>query len=350
MTSTLALSAATPGAAFEKVTIQRRDLRPDDVQIEVKYAGICHSDIHQVNEDWGPAIFPMVPGHEITGVVSAVGSEVTTFAVGDRVGVGCYVDSCGTCEICLRGDEQMCLNGPVATYNGREYDGTPTAGGYSRSIVVKDHFVMSIPDGMDLAAASPLLCAGMTVYAPLVRFGAAAGKNIAIIGLGGLGHVAVKIAHAMGATVTLLSHSPRKEQDALAFGADHYVVTSDPENLRALNGTFDFVLNTVSADIELDAYLETLKIDGAFINVGFPAKPYQFHAGSIVMHQRAIVGSNFGGPAATQEMLNFCAEHNIAAEIELVDAGEIAAAYERVANSTVRYRAVIDIAGTLLDN
>ncbi|MFZ4896518.1 NAD(P)-dependent alcohol dehydrogenase [Plantibacter sp. Mn2098] len=347
MTSTLALSAAHPGAPFTTVTIERRDLRPDDVLIDVKYAGICHSDIHQVNEDWGPAIFPMVPGHEITGLVVAVGDAVTTFTVGDRVGVGCYVDSCGSCESCVRGEEQMCLNTPVATYNGREYDGTPTYGGYSRSIVVKEHFVVSIPDSMDLAAAAPLLCAGMTVYSPLARFGAA-DKNIAIIGMGGLGHVAVKIAHAMGATVTVLSQSLSKQDDGIAFGADQYYATNDPETFKKLALSFDFVLNTVSADLPLDDYLGTLKIDGAFINVGFPAEPYRFHAASIVMHQRSIVGSNVGGLAATQQMLDFCAWHNIAAEIELIGVDEITEAYEKVAASTVRYRAVIDIANTLV--
>lgn len=347
MTTTLALSASHPGASLSRVWIERRDLREDDVLIDIAYAGICHSDIHQVNEDWGPAIFPMVPGHELTGVVAAVGAKVTSFRVGDRVGVGCYVDSCGTCESCLQGREQMCRNVPVATYNGREYDGTPTAGGYSRSIVVKDHFVMAIPEGMDFAAAAPLLCAGITVYAPLARHGVA-GKNIAIIGMGGLGHVAVKIAHALGATVTVLSQSLSKAADGLAFGADQYFATSDPETFVQLEQSFDLVLNTVSADIALDDYLGTLKIDGSFVNVGFPAEPYRFHAASLVMHQRSIIGSNVGGPAQTQEMLNFCAQHGIAAEIELIGVDEIADAYERVAQSTVRYRAVIDIARTLI--
>ncbi|PJJ63296.1 NAD(P)-dependent alcohol dehydrogenase [Compostimonas suwonensis] len=347
MTSTLALSAPHPRAAFEKITIERRVLRADDVLIDVKYAGICHSDIHQVNEDWGPGNFPMVPGHEIAGIVAAVGPDVTKFRVGDRVGVGCYVDSCGHCESCLRGDEQLCLNTPVATYNGREYDGTLTYGGYSRSIVVKDHFVVSIPDTMDLAATAPLLCAGITVYAPLVRFGAA-GKNIAIIGMGGLGHVAVKIAHAMGAIVTVLSQSLSKKDDGLAFGADHYYATSDPETFTALAGSFDFILNTVSADIPLNDYLSMIKTNGSFVNIGFPSEPYSLHASAFVLQQRAIVGSNVGGLAETQRMLDFCAEHGIVAEIELIGIDQIEDAYQRVATSRVRYRSVIDIAGTLV--
>ncbi|HEY0247735.1 MAG TPA: NAD(P)-dependent alcohol dehydrogenase [Gryllotalpicola sp.] len=348
MTSTLALSAPHPGAAFEKVTIERRELRPDDVLIDIAYAGICHSDLHQVNEDWGPGIFPMVPGHEITGIVAAVGTEVTKFAVGDRVGVGCYVDSCGHCEPCLRGEEQMCRNIPVATYNGREYaDGSPTYGGYSRSIVVKEHFVVTIPDTMDLAAAAPLLCAGITVYAPLMRFGAA-GKNVAIIGMGGLGHVAVKIAHAMGATVTVLSQSLSKKNDGLALGADRYYATSDPETFTALAGGFDLILNTVAAVLPLDDYLGLLAINGSFVNVGFPAEPYSFHAGAMVLQQRAIVGSNAGGLPETQRMLDFCAQQGIAAQIELIGVDRIAEAYERLAASKVRYRFVLDIANTLL--
>ncbi len=288
MTSTLALSAPPAGAAFEKLTIERRELRPDDVFIDIKYVGICHSDLHQVNEDWGPAIFPMVPGHEITGVVAAV-----------------------------------------------------------RNIVVKEHFVVSIPDAMGLAAAAPLLCAGITVYAPLVRFGAA-GKNIAITGMGGLGHVAVKIAHALGATVTVLSQSLSKQEDGLAFGADHYCATSGPGTFAALKGSFDFILNTVSADLNLNDYLSTITINGSFINVGFPAEPYRLHASAFVLRQIAVVGSNAGGLPQTQRMLDFCAEHGIAAEIELTDADHVAEAYQRVASNAVRYRSVIDIAGTLV--
>lgn len=349
MTSTLALSAPRPGADLTKVRIERRDLRRDDIHIDVKYAGICHSDLHQVNEDWGPGIFPMVPGHEITGIVRAIGEDVTKFAVGDRVGVGCYVDSCGTCEPCLRGEEQMCLNGPVATYNGREYaDGAPTHGGYSREIVVKDRFVVAIPDGLDLAAAAPLLCAGVTVFAPLMRFGVA-GKNIAIIGMGGLGHVAIKIAHALGATVTVLSQSLNKRQDGLAFGADHYFATSDPETFTVLNGTFDVILNTVSADIPLNDYLSLIKINGTLVNVGFPAEPYSLHASAFVLRQIAIIGSNAGGVPETQRMLDFCAANGIGAEIEIVSATDITEAYRSVASNAVRYRAVIDIANTLVD-
>ena len=290
----------------------------------------------------------MVPGHEITGIVAAVGSQVTKFAVGDRVGVGCYVDSCGHCEPCLRGEEQMCLNTPVATYNGREYaDGAPTYGGYSRSIVVKERFVVSIPDAMDLAAAAPLLCAGITVYAPLVRFGAA-GKNVAIVGMGGLGHVAVKIAHALGATVTVLSQSLSKREDGLAFGADHYYATSAPETFAALRGSFDLVLNTVSADLDLNDYLSTIAINGSFVNVGFPAEPYRLHAASFVLQQIAVVGSNAGGLPQTQQMLDFCAEHGIATQIELIDADHVAEAYQRVASNRARYRSVIDLANTLV--
>jgi len=348
MTSTtVALQVLNKGAAFEKTVIERRTLGRHDVLIDVKYAGICHSDIHQVNDDWGGSLYPMVPGHEMTGVVAEVGSGVSKLTVGDRVGVGCFVDSCGECVNCVRGEEQLCLLGAVTTYNSFNYDGTPTYGGYSRAIVVKDHFVVGIPDSMDFAAAAPLLCAGITVYSPMVKFGAS-GKNIAIVGMGGLGHIAVKIAHAMGATVTVLSQSLDKKDDGLAFGADHYYATSDPTTFETLASSFDFILNTVAADLNLNDYLSTVKHDGSFVNVGFPAEPYSFHAASIVMGQQAIVGSNVGGLQRTQDMLDFCAEHGIAAEIELIGIDQIAQAYERIPASKVRYRFVIDIDNSLI--
>jgi uncharacterized zinc-type alcohol dehydrogenase-like protein len=345
MTSTVpALVTPSARAPFEAATIDVRAVGAHDVQIDVAYAGICHSDIHQAREEWGPAIFPMVPGHEIAGIVSAVGDGVTRHAVGDRVGVGCFVDSCRECENCLAGEEQFCLKGNVPTYNGRQYSGEPTYGGYSQRVVVDENYVLRIPEGVALDAAAPLLCAGITTYSPLKHWGAGPGTRVAVVGMGGLGHMGVQIAHALGAHVTVLSQTLSKRNDGLRLGADEYYATSDPETFSALRGSFDLIINTVSADIDVDAYLGTLRRNGALVFVGLPEEAQTFRAGSVIGGRRSIAGSNIGGIRETQEMLDFCAEHGLAAEIELIDASQVDEAYDRVVGSDVRYRFVIDTA------
>ncbi|OJH35800.1 NAD(P)-dependent alcohol dehydrogenase [Cystobacter ferrugineus] len=325
-------------------TIQRRDLGPHDVLIEIKFCGICHSDIHHCRGDWGPQTYPVAPGHEIAGIVAQVGSKVTRHAVGDRVGVGCMVDSCGECANCRKGEEQHCLKGMTPTYGGIGKDGQLTHGGYSTHIVVTEDFVLKIPEGIGLDAAAPLLCAGITTYAPLRHWGAGPGKKVAIVGLGGLGHMAVKLAHAMGAEITVLSQSLGKKEDGLRLGADHYYATKDPETFTKLAGTFDLIVNTVSAKIDLNAYLSLLALDGALVNVGAPAEPLSVNVFSLIMPRRSFAGSLIGGIRQTQEMLNFCARHRIGAEIEVIPASKINEAYERVLSSDVRYRFVIDAA------
>jgi uncharacterized zinc-type alcohol dehydrogenase-like protein len=337
------LSAPSAKAPFEKTTIERRELRSHDVLIDIKFSGICHSDIHSAHGEWGGGIFPMVPGHEIAGVVAAVGSEVSKFTVGDRVGVGCFVDSCGGCEYCLRGEEQFCTKGVINTYNSLDYDGNPTYGGYSQKIVVKEGFVVRIPDKLELDVASPLLCAGITTYSPLKHWKAGPGKKVAIVGMGGLGHVAVQFAHAMGAEVTVLSQTMNKKDEALGFGADHYFATSDPVAFKELTNRFDLILNTVSANLDVDAYLSTLRVDGTLVNVGAPAESDKYHAFSLIMGRRSIAGSLVGGIRETQEMLDFAAEHGIAPKIEVIRADQVDEAYQRVLRSAVRYRFVIDI-------
>jgi uncharacterized zinc-type alcohol dehydrogenase-like protein len=346
MTSVTATAYAAPAAKapLERTTIARRDLREHDVLFEIAYAGICHSDIHQAREEWGEAAFPMVPGHEIAGVVTEVGPGVTKYAVGDRVGVGCFVDSCRECENCLRGDDQYCLTGHVPTYNGKDYDGEPTYGGYSTHIVVDENHVLRIPDGLSLDVAAPLLCAGVTLYSPLAHWNAGPGKKVAIVGVGGLGHMGVKIAHAMGAEVTALSQSLRKKDDALRLGADHYYATGDPQTFTDLAGSFDLIISTVSAVLDLDAYLSLLKVDGTLVNVGMPENPVSLRLGSLVPGRKSLAGSMIGSIRDTQEMLDFCAEHGLGAEIEVINADQINEAYDRVLASDVRYRFVIDIA------
>jgi uncharacterized zinc-type alcohol dehydrogenase-like protein len=341
---TPALSTPSPGAPFERTTIERRELGERDVQIEVKYCGICHSDIHQVKDEWGGSIYPMVPGHEIAGVVAAVGSSVSKVSVGDRVGVGCLVDSCEECEYCKAGEEQFCTKGAVLTYNGRGYDGEPTYGGYSRRIVVKDRFVVRIPDSIELEYAAPLLCAGITTYVPLKHWGVREGTKLAVIGMGGLGHVGVQIAAAMGAEVTVLSQTLNKKDDGLRFGAKHYYATSDRATFKELASSFDMILNTVSANLDVDAYLRLLRVDGTLVNVGAPSAPDKFHAFSLIGARRSLAGSSIGGLPDTQEMLDFCAEHGVEPANELIDADDVSDAYERVERSAVRYRFVIDAA------
>src|SRR3954454_13884980 len=293
MTQTVdALVTTGPSAPFERSTIERRAPRPHDVVIDIAYAGICHSDIHQVREEWGQAIFPMVPGHEIAGVVREVGTEVTRYQVGDRVGVGCFVDSCRDCENCMAGEEQYCLRGEVATYNGREYDGEPTYGGYCTSVVVDENYVVGIPEGIGLDEAAPLLCAGITLYSPLRHWGAGPGTKVAIVGMGGLGHMGVKIAHALGAEVTVLSQTLSKEADGKRLGADHYYATSDRQTFKDLRGTFDLILNTVAANLPVNRYLALLKLDGTMVNVGIPTEPDTYNVGALTSMRRSLAGSN----------------------------------------------------------
>ncbi|MGW2379695.1 NAD(P)-dependent alcohol dehydrogenase [Streptomyces sp. NPDC001658] len=344
MTTVAAYAAPAAKAPLERTTIERRAVREFDVLIEIKFAGICHSDTDQVREGWGEAIFPMVPGHEIAGVVSEVGSGVTKYKVGDRVGVGCMVDSCRECDNCKAGQEQHCVRGPVQTYNGIGRDGEPTYGGYATHVVVDENFVVRIPDGLSLDVAAPLLCAGITTYAPLKQWGAGPGKKIAVVGLGGLGHVGVKIAHALGAEVTVLSQSLRKKDDGLRLGADHYYATSDPKTFEELAGTFDLIVSTVSAPLDFGAYLSLLRTGGALVNVGVPEEPVAFHPFSLIVGNKIVAGSMIGGIADTQEMLGFCAAHGIGSEIELITASEINEAYERLTAGDVRYRFVIDTA------
>ncbi|CAH0180203.1 NADP-dependent alcohol dehydrogenase C 1 [Arthrobacter sp. Bi83] len=337
---------AAPSADGELVptTIERRDVGAHDVLIEIKYAGICHSDIHTVRGDWGPQQYPLVPGHEIAGIVTEIGAEVTRHQVGDRVGVGCMVNSCMECANCLKGEEQYCLAGMTGTYGAVDRDGTITQGGYSTHVVVAEDFVVTIPEGIELDVAAPLLCAGITTYSPLRHWGAGPGKKVAIVGLGGLGHMAVKLAHAMGADVTVLSQSLKKQEDGLRLGADAYFATSDPGTFERLAGTFDLIINTVSAKIDISSYLQLLTLDGALVNVGAPAEPLPVNVFSLIMGRRSFAGSAIGGIRETQEMLDFCAEHQLGAEIEVIPASKINDAYERVLVSDVRYRFVIDTA------
>ncbi|WP_327285090.1 MULTISPECIES: NAD(P)-dependent alcohol dehydrogenase [unclassified Streptomyces] len=342
VTQVAAYAAPAAKAPLERTTVPRRPVGEHDVLIEIKYAGICHSDIHQVRDGWGEGIYPMVPGHEIAGVVTEVGPGVAKFAVGDHVGVGCFVDSCRACEYCLRGQEQYCVKGMTGTYNARDEQGEPTYGGYSTHVVVDENYTVRIPDGLALDVAAPLLCAGITLYSPLKHWQAGPGKKVAIVGLGGLGHMGVKIAAALGAEVTVLSQSLRKQEDGLRLGASHYYATSDESTFEKLAGSFDLVISTVSAPLGLDAYLGLLKVDGALVNVGAPEEPVELSLFSVITGRKTLAGSMIGGIAETQEMLDFCAEHGLGSEIELIRADEINDAYERVLSSDVRYRFVID--------
>jgi alcohol dehydrogenase (NADP+) len=344
MRSVTAYATPAAKAPFEKTTIQRRNLGPRDVLIKIAYAGICHSDIHTARGEWGEAIFPLVPGHEIAGVVEEIGSGVDRYAVGDRVGVGCMVDSCRECENCLAGEEQYCLKGFIGTYNAIGRDGRPTEGGYSTHIVVDQDFVLGIPEGVGLDQAAPLLCAGITLYSPLKHWGAGPGKNVAIVGLGGLGHMGVKIAHALGAEVTVLSQTLSKQADGMSLGADHFYATSDDRTFRELAGSFDLIVNTVSATLPMEKYLSLLRLDGTMVNVGAPSEPLSVPAFALIPMRRSWAGSNIGGIRQTQEMLDFCAAHNLGAEIEVISGEQIDEAYDRVVASDVRYRFVIDTA------
>ncbi len=337
-----ASSATSPLAPF---AIERRDPGPHDLVIDIDYCGICHTDLHLVRDEWSHSRYPIVPGHEIVGRVVAAGSEVTSWKVGERAGVGCFVDSCRRCEPCRDGEEQFCLEGMVTTYNGTERGTKKTTyGGYSKRIVVDEHYVLRVPKGLDPAAAAPLLCAGITTYSPLKRFGAAPGRRVAVLGLGGLGHMGVKYARALGAEVTVLSHSARKREDALRLGAHEFVVTEDPGSLAKHAGRFDLVLDTVSAPHAYGPYLDLLRRDGTMAIVGVPPRPEPLAASSLITNRRRLVGSLIGGIRETQEMLDFSVRHGLAADIERIAIADVNAAYDRLARGDVRYRFVIDLA------
>lgn len=324
--------------------VNRREPGPNDVEIDIKYCGVCHSDIHQVRNEWGGSSFPMVPGHEIVGKVTRVGSNVKKHKVGDAVGVGCFIDSCRQCEPCKQGLEQYCDKGMNQTYNGVEKDGkTPTYGGYSTKIVVDENYVVNIPSNIPLDKAAPLLCAGITTYSPLRHWNIKKGDKVAVVGLGGLGHMAVKIANAMGAEVTVLSTSDKKEADSKRLGATNFANTKKEETFKKYNRYFDFMINTVSAIIEIDKYLDLLKLDGSMVVVGAPDQPYAVNAFPLITKRRNIAGSMIGGIKETQEMLDFCGTHNLASDIELIPIDQINEAYERMIKGDVRYRFVIDI-------
>ena len=340
VTAYAAMSATEP---LTKTTITRRGVGAHDVRFDIHFAGICHSDIHTVRAEWGQPRYPVVPGHEIAGVVTEIGSAVTKFAVGDRVGVGCFVDSCRECKNCRAGVEQYCTGGGmVGTYNGVGKDGQPTQGGYSGSIVVDENYVLTIPAAIPLDAAAPLLCAGITTYSPLRHWKVGPGTRLGVIGLGGLGHMAVKIGAAMGAEVTVLSQSLKKMEDGLRLGAKAYHATSDRDTFKTLRNSFDVILNTVSADLDLGRFLGMLDLDGAFVELGLPENPMVVPAFALLGMRRSLTGSAIGGIAETQEMLDFCAEHGIASEVEVIEPDYINEAYERVVASDVRYRFVID--------
>jgi uncharacterized zinc-type alcohol dehydrogenase-like protein len=335
-------AAQTPTADLAAWNFERREVGAHDVQIEILYCGVCHSDLHQIKNDWFPGIFPMVPGHEIVGRIVKVGDHVKKFKVDEFAGVGCMVDSCQECENCKDGLEQYCLDGNTQTYNNKDRSGVPTYGGYSNTIVVREEFVLHVSEKLDLAATAPLLCAGITTYSPLRHWKVGKGHKLAILGLGGLGHMGVKWGVAFGADVTVLSTSPSKEQAAKDLGAHHFVVTSDEKQLATVKGTFDFILDTVSAEHDMNLYLSLLRTNGTHICVGVPPKPMEIAAFSLLGGRKSVAGSGIGGIQETQEMLDFCAEHNIVCDIELIDIKDITASYERMLKGDVRYRFVID--------
>ena len=335
-----ALNAKNPLVPYEFV---RRELGEHDVGFTIEYSGICHSDIHQAREEWGAALFPMVPGHEIVGTVTGVGASVSHFKVGDKIGVGVFIDSCRQCINCTKGLQQYCLEGMTGTYNGYERNSQTIAfGGYSNYFVINENYAVHIPANLDLAGVAPLLCAGITLYSPIRHWKVGPGSKVAVMGLGGLGHMGVKFAAALGAEVTVLSHSPTKEKDAKAMGAKHFVLTQEATWHTSLRKKFDLILNTVSADLDLEPYLSTLATDGTLVIIGLPGKPYSFNAGTMLDGRRSIAGSMIGGMPELQEMMNFCGEHNIVSDVEVIEPAYINAAYERTVASDVKYRFVID--------
>jgi uncharacterized zinc-type alcohol dehydrogenase-like protein len=349
MIASIGYAAQVAKAPLAPFKFERRDPRPDDVVIEILYCGVCHSDVHQARAEWGGGIFPMVPGHEIVGRVTRVGSAVKKFKEGDLAGVGCLVDSCGSCGSCGEGLEQYCEKGSVGTYNAFEKDGkTPTYGGYANNIVVKEDFALRISDKLDLKAVAPLLCAGITTYSPLRHWKIGPGHKVGVVGLGGLGHMGVKFARSFGAKVVLFTTSPGKVEDAKKLGAHEVVISSDRAQMKAHTGSFDFILNTVAAPHDLNALMSLLKREGTMTLVGIPDKDPTLKVGNLIFKRRNLAGSLIGGIKETQEMLDYCAEHGIVSEIELIAAKQINEAYDRMVKSDVKYRFVIDMA-TLAD-
>lgn len=336
-------AAREAGAALEPFAIDRRSVGANDVLIQIQYCGICHSDIHQVRNEWGGSIFPMVPGHEIVGTAVQVGQAVRKLREGDVVGVGCFVDSCRTCGACLRGDEQYCAQGMTLTYNGLDQGGHPTFGGYSQQIVVDENYLLKVPPSLSSEGVAPLLCAGITTYSPMRQWGVGKGHQLGVIGLGGLGHMAVKFGRAFGAEVTVLSHSEKKQPDAKRLGATDFVNTTQQGALTRLAGQFDFLIDTVSAPHDYDAYLNLLKTDGTMILVGAPSEPLTLSAFGLILRRRRLVGSLIGGIRETQDMLEFCAEHDITSDVELISIQQVNEAYERVVSGDVKFRFVIDL-------
>ena len=344
MTTARAYAATSPTEPLVPTTIERREVGPRDILIDIAYSGVCHSDIHTVRGEWGPISYPQVVGHEIVGTVAEVGSDVTRHTVGDRVGVGCMVNSCRECVNCLAGMENYCLKGNTQTYASIDRDGTTTQGGYSTQVVVVEDFVLSVPESIPYEAAAPLLCAGITLYSPLHHWGVTEGTKVAIVGMGGLGHMGVKIAAALGADVTVLSQTTSKKEDSLRFGAKAHYATSEEQTFTDLANSFDLIVNTVSAKVDMGAYLGLLAVDGTLVNVGAPSEPLEVPAFALIPARRSWAGSAIGGIRETQEMLDFCAEHGILPETELISADQINEAYDRVLKSDVRYRFVIDAA------
>jgi alcohol dehydrogenase (NADP+) len=345
MASTKSYAAQNATASLAPFTISRRDILPHDVQIEILYCGVCHSDLHTARNEWGGTVYPCVPGHEIVGRVTAVGDHVTKYKVGDIAGVGCLVDSCQKCDNCKDGLQQFCSNGMIGTYNGKEKDGgANTLGGYSKSITVTEDFVLRIADNLPLEAVAPLLCAGITTYSPLRHWKIGKGHKVGVLGLGGLGHMGVKLAVAMGAEVTMLSHSASKEADAKRLGAHQFVLTSDAAQIKKVTGYFDFILDTVSADHDYNFYLGLLRTNGVMVCVGAPPSPAQVPAFNLIFGRKSIAGSLIGGIPETQEMLDYCAQHNIVSDVEIIAIKDINEAYERMLKGDVRYRFVIDMA------
>ena len=345
MLPTQAYAAPAASVPLAPFAFERRDVGAHDVLLDILFCGVCHSDLHQVRDEWGAGVFPMVPGHEIVGRVTQVGAHVKNFQVGDLAGVGCLVDSCRTCSSCQEGLEQYCEVGSTGTYGGTEKEtGRPTYGGYSTQIVVDEKFTLQVSDKLDPARVAPLLCAGITTYSPLRQWNVGPGHRVGVMGLGGLGHMAVKLAAALGAEVTVLSTSPNKEADAKELGAHKFIVTKDAAQLKSVTNYFDFILNTVSAPLDLAAYLNLLRRDGTMILLGVPPEAPQVHAFNLIAKRRRIAGSLIGGIQETQEMLDFCAEHNIMSDIELIDMKDINEAYERMLKGDVKYRFVIDLA------
>ena len=343
MKTTNGFAAKSKGQPLEPFKFTRRPIGVKDVGFEILYSGICHSDIHQAREEWGPAIFPMVPGHEIVGKVTEIGIDVRKFKVGDLIGVGVFVDSCRNCDNCLRGMEHFCREGMTGTYNSMERDGKTIAfGGYSDYFVVDERYAVSIPANLDLAGVAPLLCAGITLYSPIRHWKVSTTSRVGVIGLGGLGHMGVKFAASLGAEVSVFSHSGSKEEDAYQFGAKHFILTSQNDWNKPLRKSFDLILNTVSAEIDLEPYLQTLDTDGTLVIIGLPGKPYAVHAGSLLDGRRSIAGSMIGGMPELQEMIDFCGAKNIVSQVEIINSDYINQAYERTIASDVKYRFVID--------